>query len=67
MEDLRSDERKEIDEAIAKARSDERERCANIANEWIRLWGDKKPEHISAQTWASDAVKDIADAIRQPQ
>lgn len=28
--DLRSDERKEIDAAIAKARTDERERCAKI-------------------------------------
>lgn len=42
----------------------ERERCAKIAEGWLAAWAHKNPEHVSAQKWASDAVKDIADAIR---
>lgn len=42
----------------------ERERCAKIADAWLTDFGDKEPKYVSAQTWASDAVKDIAAAIR---
>ena len=65
-EDLRSDETKAIDAAIRKAREDERERCAKIADDWLAVFGDRKPEHVSAQTWANDAVRDIAEEIRKP-
>jgi hypothetical protein len=44
----------------------ERERCAKIAEDWLSTFGQYKPEHIGAQTWANDAVRDIAEAIRKP-
>jgi hypothetical protein len=43
----------------------ERERCAKIAEEWLETFGAYTPEHVSAQKWASDAVRDIAAAIRK--
>lgn len=45
----------------------ERERCAKIAEGWLATFGGYKPEVIDAQTWASDAVRDIAEAIRHPK
>jgi hypothetical protein len=51
--------------AVAKAVSDERERCAKIAEGWLATYGKHKPEYVSAQTWAVDAVEDIAEEIRK--
>ena len=64
-EDLRSDERKAIDASIASAVTSERERCAKVAEDWLRDCGDIEPETTS-QEWARDAVRDITDAIRKP-
>jgi hypothetical protein len=49
---------------IAQAVATERQRCAKIAEDWIELFGARVPEHVTAQKWATDAVKDIVDAIR---
>jgi hypothetical protein len=43
----------------------ERERCARIAEYWLKAWGAKSPKHVSPQKWACDAVKDIIDGIRR--
>lgn len=51
-------------QAVAEAISIERERCAKIADEWLTVWAERTPQYVSAQTWACDAVKDIAAAIR---
>jgi hypothetical protein len=49
---------------IKNAVTAERERCAKIADGWIATFGEKNPTHVTAQKWAVDAVKDIAEAIR---
>jgi hypothetical protein len=41
-----------------------REECAKIADNWLVIFGETNPQHVSAQTWANDAVADIAAAIR---
>lgn len=51
----------------SKARDDERERCAKIAENWLEVYGQTSPQVIDAQTWACDAVRDIADLIRHPE
>ncbi len=45
----------------------ERERCAKLAELWLTTFGERGPTSaaVSAQTWANDAVKDIAEAIRE--
>lgn len=48
-------------------REAERERCAKIAEDWLTTFGDQKPQHVTAQTWACDAVRDIAQLIRSGQ
>ena len=45
----------------------ERERCAKIAENWLEIYGATQPQHIDAQTWAGDAVRDIAELIRHPK
>jgi hypothetical protein len=30
---------------------------------WLALFGEHRPDHISAHQWATDAVKDILDAV----
>lgn len=42
----------------------EREECAKIADTWLIMFSERQPENISAQKWACDAVRDIAEAIR---
>jgi hypothetical protein len=42
----------------------ERARCISIVETWLQTFGAKNPQLISAQTWATDALKDIADLIR---
>lgn len=41
-----------------------RERAAKVADDWIAVFGARDPKHVSTQTWACDAVRDIAEAIR---
>lgn len=55
------------DDELKKAVTAERERCAMIAENWIEVYGATNPQHIDAQTWACDAVRDIAGLIRQPE
>lgn len=45
----------------------ERERCARIAEDWLTAFANQSPAHIGAQKWASDAVRDITDAIINPK
>lgn len=45
--------------------ADEREACAKVADDWLSAYGNRNPKFVDAQTWACDAVRDIADAIRQ--
>ena len=56
-----------IQRGAERAVAAERKRCAKIAEGWLAEFADKKPKHVSAQTWATDAVKDIVDAIRKRQ
>lgn len=53
-------------QAVIDALRGERERCAKIAENWLEVYGATNPTVISPQTWACDAVRDIADAIRNP-
>jgi hypothetical protein len=55
-----------MSDEIARAVAAERERCAKIADGWLEHFGAHQPVAIDAQTWACDAVRDIADAIRNP-
>lgn len=66
-EDLRSDETKFWHDQIAKAVAAERESCAKIADDWLEAFGKRGPTSgaVSAQTWANDAVRDLADEIRK--
>jgi hypothetical protein len=54
--DLRSDDIKAIDAAIAKARADERDECARIAEDWRNTARWQKSAH--------DAAEEIAQLIR---
>jgi len=56
-----------MSDEIEKAVAAERERCAKIAENWLEVFGATNPQVIDAQTWANDAVRDIADLIRHPQ
>lgn len=46
------------------AARDMRERCATVCDQWIGAHQHFQPKIISAQTWATDAIEDIAEAIR---
>ncbi len=48
-----------------KERDDLIEECAAIADNWLSVFGGQKPEFITAQHWADDAVTDIAENIRK--
>lgn len=41
-----------------------REACVKVCDDWLALFASRGPQYVSAQNWANDAVKDIADAIR---
>lgn len=42
-----------------------RDEAVKVAEEWLIHFGDRQPpQHVSAQQWAGDAVRDIADALR---
>tara|TARA_R110000868_G_scaffold158980_2_gene387420 strand:+ start:2084 stop:2482 length:399 start_codon:yes stop_codon:yes gene_type:complete len=41
------------------------EECAKIADGWLAAFGEQKPQFVTAQHWADDAVADIADNIRK--
>jgi hypothetical protein len=56
---------REIAEAVQEAIAAERERCAKIADGWLSTFGHVKPEFVTADRWAGDAVRDIAEAIRR--
>lgn len=51
-----------IDVAIAA----ERERCAKVCDDWIKTFGKGSIQHVPATEYATDAVADIADLIREP-
>lgn len=40
------------------------EEAAKVADTWVKTWGDKEITFVPANKYASDAVKDVADAIR---
>lgn len=61
------DNRSAMSEEIETAVKAERDRCAKIAENWLVHFGAVQPEVIDAQTWACDAVRDIAEAIRNPE
>jgi hypothetical protein len=63
--DLRSVDTKYLDAEIACAVARERERCAKIAERWLADLGGYRPETISAQKWACDAIRDIIGNIRE--
>ncbi|GAA4108725.1 hypothetical protein ACFFTN_01335 [Aminobacter aganoensis] len=52
--------------AIMEAKAEERERCAQIAEQWLVTFGEVggKLRHTTPQDWANSAVQDIASAIR---
>lgn len=54
--------RKQLVSAVA----DERERCARICDDWVAKFGKGSIEYVPATEYATDAVCDIADLIRQP-
>lgn len=43
----------------------ERERCAKLCDIWVARYGSGDIQYITPTEFASDAVKDIADAIRR--
>lgn len=56
-----------MSEEIEKAVKAERDRCAKVAENWLEVYGATNPQHIDPQTWACDAVRDIAGLIRNPE
>lgn len=42
------------------------EECARMADGWLAIHGDNEIQYTSPREYASDAVADIADAIRAP-
>lgn len=65
--DLRSDETKAVDDRVAKARADERERCAKIADAHAAQCRRGSPVSSMAEdNWGLVAARDIAAAIRNP-
>lgn len=49
---------------IAAAIEAERERAAKVADNWTKQFGAISIQHVPAQKYATDAVADIAAAIR---
>jgi hypothetical protein len=59
-------QQQEFSEAILAAVAEERERCAGIADAAARLATSGPPlVYITAQQFAADLAKDIADGVRQ--
>lgn len=48
-----------------RARDEALEEAAKVADGWLEVFGAADPEFISAKTFAGDAVRDIAEAIRE--
>ena len=46
-------------------RADERERCAKVADGWLAQFAHHEIKYVSARMYASDAIQDIATAIRK--
>ena len=40
------------------------EQCAKIADDWLKIFGDREIQYTTAREYASDAVADIAENIR---
>ena len=54
--------------ALEEAVAAERERCAKICDDWLARFKNLNPKYdVSAKKCATDAVLDIADAIRKPE
>jgi hypothetical protein len=53
-----------IEEARAQARREAFEEAARLADGWVEAFGSREVQHISATKLATDAMKDVADAIR---
>lgn len=51
------------EQEIAQAIWAERQRCAKIADDWIKIFGASEIGSVSAREYAVDAVKDISQAI----
>ena len=41
-----------------------RDRAAAVADSWLENFGQFAPKHLSAQSWANDAMRDLAEIIR---
>ena len=41
-----------------------RERAAAVADSWLENFGQFAPKYLSAQTWANDAMRDLAEIVR---
>lgn len=54
------------EEIVARAILAERERCAEIAGDWLKAFGESDPQYISAKEFAGSAVMDILDLITNP-
>lgn len=65
--DLRSDETKYNDARVAKARTDERERCAKLVDARAQLWNNaaKVGMHSDCSMSLAEECEDIAAAIRR--
>jgi hypothetical protein len=53
-----------IDAARAQARREALEEAARIADVWVEAFGSREVTYVSAAQLATDAMKDVADAIR---
>lgn len=54
-----------VDAAREQARREALEEAARIADNWLAVFGEADPQYISAKQFASDAVKDVAQVIRE--
>lgn len=53
-----------IDAVRAQARREALEEAARIADGWVEAFGSREVKYVSATKLATDAMKDVADAIR---
>jgi hypothetical protein len=53
-----------IDAARAQARREALEEAARVAEIWVEAFGSREVKYVSPTQLATDAMKDVADAIR---
>lgn len=56
-----------MDEQIKMAVEAERNRYIAICQGWLEAFQHRRPQYVSAQDWACDAIKDIIDGISSNQ